>query len=78
MSVGKGACGCAQRGVHLAESVHSLSAGGETTERSADWMSCSKSCRPSFPRHTGKTRTTLVECPIEMDLLGLLVFGKSG
>lgn len=41
-------------------------------------MSCSKSCRPSFPRHMGKTRTTLVEYPIEMDLQGLLVFEKSG
>lgn len=32
MSVGKGACGCTQRGGHLAESVHSLSAGRDNGE----------------------------------------------
>lgn len=29
-------------------------------------------------QHIGKTRIMLVECPIEMDLLGLLVLVKSG
>lgn len=36
-------------GGHLAESDHSLSAGGESIiEQCTDWMCCSKSCRPSF------------------------------
>jgi len=63
--VGEGVSVCTWKG-DLSESFHSPGRlVGKTMARSADWM--------FSPQHRGKTRIIVVECPIEMDLMGLLI-----